>query len=145
MEPQESTETTTGRKGQIWKLFAYFLGLYLVTFAANQVVIRYKDMAQAEGLVRIGSMIARPPSSGTCPDRAPPCCRPRWRAFAGGFLGRGDGMAKRLRVGLYARVSTHDQQTLPLQLEAMRAYVAQRGWIVVTEVRDVSSGALQRP
>jgi putative DNA-invertase from lambdoid prophage Rac len=27
----------------------------------------------------------------------------------------------------------------------MRAYVAQRGWTVVTEVRDVSSGALQRP
>jgi hypothetical protein len=38
MEPQESTETATGRKGQIWKLFAYFLGLYVVTFAANQVV-----------------------------------------------------------------------------------------------------------
>jgi hypothetical protein len=27
----------------------------------------------------------------------------------------------------------------------MRAYVAQRGWIVVIEVRDVSSGAFQRP
>ena len=54
-------------------------------------------------------------------------------------------MATRLRVGLYARVSTHDQQTLPLQLDALRAYVAQRGWIVVTEVRDVGSGALHRP
>ena len=54
-------------------------------------------------------------------------------------------MVKCLRVGLYARVSTHDQQTLPLQLDAMRAYVAQRNWTVVTEVRDVSSGALQRP
>jgi putative DNA-invertase from lambdoid prophage Rac len=60
-------------------------------------------------------------------------------------LARGDGMATRLRVGLYARVSTHDQQTLPLQLEAMRTYVAQRGWIVVTEVRDVGSGSIQRP
>jgi Resolvase, N terminal domain len=49
-------------------------------------------------------------------------------------------MTTRLRVGLYARVSTHDQQTLPLQLDAMRAYVAQRGWMVVTEVRAVSSG-----
>ena len=47
--------------------------------------------------------------------------------FAGGFLARGDGMATHLRVGLYARVSTHDQQTLPLQLDAMRAYVAQQG------------------
>ena len=27
------------------------------------------------------------------------------------------------RVAIYARVSTHDQQTLPMQLEAMRAYV----------------------
>lgn len=60
-------------------------------------------------------------------------------------MARGDGMATRLRVGLYARVSTHDQQTLPLQLEAMRTYVAQRGWIVVTEVRDVGSGSIQRP
>ncbi len=54
-------------------------------------------------------------------------------------------MATRLRVGLYARVSTHDQQTLPLQVDAMRTYVAQRGWTVVTEVRDVGSGAIQRP
>ena len=28
------------------------------------------------------------------------------------------------RVGLYARVSTHDQQTLPLQIRAMRDYAA---------------------
>ncbi len=54
-------------------------------------------------------------------------------------------MVKYLRVGLYARVSTHDQQTLPLQVEAMRTYVAQRGWTVVTDVRDVGSGATQRP
>lgn len=59
MESQESSETTTGRKGQIWKLFAYFLVLYVVTFAANQVVIRYKDVAQAEGLVKISAMIGR--------------------------------------------------------------------------------------
>ena len=29
------------------------------------------------------------------------------------------------RVGLYARVSTHDQQTLPLQLSAMREHAGQ--------------------
>jgi DNA invertase Pin-like site-specific DNA recombinase len=29
---------------------------------------------------------------------------------------------KALRAGLYARVSTHDQQTLPMQLRTMRAY-----------------------
>jgi putative DNA-invertase from lambdoid prophage Rac len=54
-------------------------------------------------------------------------------------------MAEHLRVGLYARVSTHDQQTLPLQVEAMRTYTAQRGWTVITEVCDVGSGVLQRP
>jgi putative DNA-invertase from lambdoid prophage Rac len=54
-------------------------------------------------------------------------------------------MAKSLRVGLYARVSTYDQQTLPMQLEAMCAYAGHRGWIVTTEVKDVGSGSIQRP
>jgi len=59
MEPQASSATAAGRKGQIWKLFAYFLALYVVTFAANQVVVRYKDVARAEGLVKLSAMIAR--------------------------------------------------------------------------------------
>jgi DNA invertase Pin-like site-specific DNA recombinase len=50
-----------------------------------------------------------------------------------------------MRVGLYARVSTHDQQTLPLQLAAMRDYVAKRGWKTALEVQDVGSGAILRP
>ena len=54
-------------------------------------------------------------------------------------------MAKSLRVGLYARVSTHDQQTLPMQLEAMSTYAGHRGWTVATEVEDVGSGSIQRP
>ena len=54
-------------------------------------------------------------------------------------------MAQSLRVGLYARVSTHDQQTLPMQLEAMSTYAGHRGWIVTTEVKDVGSGSIQRP
>jgi len=49
-----------------------------------------------------------------------------------------------LRVGLYARVSTHDQQTLPLQLHAMREYAAKRGWTIVAPVKEVGSGAAQR-
>jgi putative DNA-invertase from lambdoid prophage Rac len=48
-------------------------------------------------------------------------------------------------VALYARVSTHDQQTLPLQIKTMREYAVRRGWRVVTEVREVGSGALQQP
>jgi putative DNA-invertase from lambdoid prophage Rac len=52
---------------------------------------------------------------------------------------------KALRAGLYARVSTHDQQTLPMQLRTMGAYAKQRGWIIGMEVRDVGSGANVRP
>jgi putative DNA-invertase from lambdoid prophage Rac len=49
-----------------------------------------------------------------------------------------------LRVGLYARVSTHDQQTLPLQLHALREYSAKRGWTIVAQIKEVGSGASQR-
>ncbi len=49
-----------------------------------------------------------------------------------------------LRVGLYARVSTHDQQTLPLQIRAMREYAAKRGWTLVAQIKEVGSGAAQR-
>jgi putative DNA-invertase from lambdoid prophage Rac len=49
-----------------------------------------------------------------------------------------------LRVGLYARVSTHDQQTLPLQIRAMREYVAKRCWTIVAQIKEVGSGASQR-
>jgi putative DNA-invertase from lambdoid prophage Rac len=51
---------------------------------------------------------------------------------------------KEPRAGLYARVSTHDQQTLPMQLAAMRDYARKRGWDVVVEVKDVGSGAALR-
>ncbi|MBV8574306.1 MAG: recombinase family protein [Acetobacteraceae bacterium] len=50
-----------------------------------------------------------------------------------------------VRVGLYARVSTHDQQTLPLQLSAMREHAEHRGWTVVMTVEDVGSGVRERP
>ncbi|MFY9582935.1 MAG: recombinase family protein [Candidatus Acidiferrales bacterium] len=48
------------------------------------------------------------------------------------------------RAGLYARVSTHDQKTLPMQYRAMREYAARRGWAVVMQVKEVRSGAAQR-
>ena len=59
----------------------------------------------------------------------------------------GQGAGRRetpCRVGLYARVSTHDQQTLPLQSRAMRNYVARRGWSIVVQVQEVASGTSQR-
>lgn len=68
---------------------------------------------------------------------------PRVSAQAGkGVFGQG---AKALRVGLYARVSTHDQQTLPMQMAAMLDYAKKRRWTVVIEVKDVGSGAATRP
>jgi putative DNA-invertase from lambdoid prophage Rac len=49
-----------------------------------------------------------------------------------------------LRAGLYARVSTDDQQTLAMQNRAMREYAARRGWAVALQVREVNSGAARR-
>ncbi|HEY3840403.1 MAG TPA: recombinase family protein [Bryobacteraceae bacterium] len=51
---------------------------------------------------------------------------------------------KMLRAGLYARVSTTDQQTLPMQTRAMREYAARRGWTIAMQVREVGSGAAKR-
>jgi DNA invertase Pin-like site-specific DNA recombinase len=48
------------------------------------------------------------------------------------------------RAGLYARVSTNEQQTLPMQSRALREYAARRGWNIAMQVRDVGSGAAQR-
>jgi putative DNA-invertase from lambdoid prophage Rac len=52
--------------------------------------------------------------------------------------------SKTFRAGIYARVSTTDQRTIPLQLRTMREYAAKRGWTVVMQVREVASGAAQR-
>jgi putative DNA-invertase from lambdoid prophage Rac len=58
-----------------------------------------------------------------------------------GVFGQG-GM---VRAALYTRISTHDQQTLPLQLSALRDYADRRGWKVVAEVQDIASGTSKRP
>jgi putative DNA-invertase from lambdoid prophage Rac len=52
--------------------------------------------------------------------------------------------AKMFRVGLYARVSTNDQQTIPLQIRALREYAVRRGWTIALQVKEVGSGASQR-
>jgi DNA invertase Pin-like site-specific DNA recombinase len=51
---------------------------------------------------------------------------------------------KMFRAGLYARVSTHDQQTLSLQMRAMREYAAKRGWTIAAQIKEVGSGATMR-
>jgi len=48
------------------------------------------------------------------------------------------------RAGLYARVSTNDQQTLSMQSRAMREYAARRGWTIAVNVREVGSGGAKR-
>lgn len=50
-----------------------------------------------------------------------------------------------MQVALYARVSTHDQQTLPMQLKAMREYAKKRGWAIKHEIQEIGSGAKIRP
>src|SRR5271169_5202056 len=59
-------------------------------------------------------------------------------------FGQARKSAKMFRAGLYARVSTNDQQTLPLQSRAMREYAARRGWTIALQVREVNSGAAKR-
>ena len=59
-------------------------------------------------------------------------------------FGQPQAPAKMFRVGLYARVSTHDQKTLPLQMRAMREYASKRGWTVAVQIKEVGSGAVER-
>ena len=49
-----------------------------------------------------------------------------------------------LRAGLYARVSTQDQQTIPMQIRALREYATRRGWTIALQVKEIGSGASQR-
>jgi DNA invertase Pin-like site-specific DNA recombinase len=67
------------------------------------------------------------------------------RSKSGKVFGHPSGRGpSELRVGLYARVSTQDQQTIPLQIRAMREYAARRNWAVAVQIKEVGSGASQR-
>ena len=59
-------------------------------------------------------------------------------------FGQPQAPAKMFRVGLYARVSTHDQKTLPMQMRAMREYAAKRSWEIAVQIKEVGSGAVER-
>ena len=52
--------------------------------------------------------------------------------------------AKMFRAGLYARVSTNDQQTISLQVRALREYAVRRGWTIALQLKEVGSGASER-
>jgi DNA invertase Pin-like site-specific DNA recombinase len=73
-----------------------------------------------------------------------PAKRTSVEAESQGVFGQVRKPAKLLRVGLYARVSTLDQQTLPMQIRAMREYCANRGWTIAMQVREVGSGKVER-
>src|ERR1700682_1110862 len=66
------------------------------------------------------------------------------KAKSADVIGQARKAAKMFRAGLYARVSTNDQQTLSMQSRAMREYAARRGWTVAVNVREVGSGAAKR-
>ena len=65
-------------------------------------------------------------------------------ANSGNVFGQRRRPGKMFRAGLYARVSTNDQQTLPMQTRALREYVARRGWTLAMQIREVGSGAIER-
>ncbi len=50
-----------------------------------------------------------------------------------------------MKVGIYTRVSTQEQQTLPLQLKDLRRYAKSRKWKIAAEVTDVAGGTTTRP
>src|ERR1700684_343247 len=66
------------------------------------------------------------------------------KAKSDNVFGQARRPVKMFRAGLYARVSTNDQQTLPMQSRAMREYAARRGWTIALQVREVGSGAAKR-
>ena len=73
-----------------------------------------------------------------------PIKRASQKAKSGNVFGQARKPAKMFRAGLYARVSTNDQQTLAMQYRAMREYAARRGWTIALQVREVNSGAARR-
>jgi len=63
------------------------------------------------------------------------------KAKSDNVFGQSRRQPKMFRAGLYARVSTNDQQTLPMQIRALREYAVRRGWTVSMQVREIGSGA----
>src|SRR5262245_60433154 len=50
--------------------------------------------------------------------------------FPGGFVSP-------MRVALYARISTHDQHTLAMQMDAMHESATRRGWTIIDTVEEI--------
>ena len=50
-----------------------------------------------------------------------------------------------LKVAIYARVSTQDQNTIPMQIKRCREYAKSRSWEVTHAFHEIGSGANNRP
>ena len=50
-----------------------------------------------------------------------------------------------MRAVIYARISTNDQNTIPMQIKKCREYAKARDWTVSHIIKDIASGAKQRP
>lgn len=46
-----------------------------------------------------------------------------------------------MKVGIYTRISTTDQQTLSMQVDSIKKYVKNRGWEIVLVIEEISSGS----
>ncbi len=66
------------------------------------------------------------------------------RSKSDNVFGQSRKQPKMLRAGLYARVSTIDQQTLAMQNREMREYAVRSGWTIAMQVREVNSRAAKR-
>ena len=73
-----------------------------------------------------------------------PAKRPLSKSKSDNVFGQARRLAKMFRAGLYARVSSNDQQTLAMQNRAMREYATRRGWTIALQVREVNSGVTPR-
>jgi putative DNA-invertase from lambdoid prophage Rac len=58
-----------------------------------------------------------------------------------GFPTLQGGFVSPMRVALYARISTHDQHTLAMQMDAMHEFATRRGWTIIDTVEEIASGA----
>jgi DNA invertase Pin-like site-specific DNA recombinase len=71
---------------------------------------------------------------------------PRKRPVSDGPSREGFGQGgARLRAGIYARVSSAHQQSIPMQVRELGAYARRRGWSVVLTEKEIGSGAKKRP
>jgi putative DNA-invertase from lambdoid prophage Rac len=59
-------------------------------------------------------------------------------------LARHENRQKCFALGCTRVFSTNDQQTIPLQMRALREYAGRRGWAIALQVKEVGSGASQR-